>query len=154
MSALQTQMSPENYYSLAHAQVQYDSWQEQQDDGHKGAQINHCREGFEQAMAALVNPFAETRAYTVSFAPGQNTVSPDAQRVLNEIASFISEGNHTSYQLILSGTPEQLAPVHEKLIQMNFPATRLLAGKQPVAANTVQIDLRYAVPQAENTPNI
>lgn len=146
VNAIAMQMIPKNYYSLARAQAQYDSWQEQKGEADPQA-ANHCRDNFEQAMMALENPFMETKTYAVLFSDQTNTVSPEAQRILNEIAAFISEGNHTSYQLILSGGPDQIAAVKNKLLQMKFMEQRILIGEKPTADNAVQIDVLYAAPQ-------
>ncbi len=154
MSALETQMTPENYMALARAQAQYDHWQEQKIEGHQGEDINRCRENFEQAMMALENPFTQTKTYAVLFTGQSNEVSPEAQNTLNDIAAFVSEGNYASYQLILSGAPEQLTAIRNKLVEMKFPETRVLVSDAPTAENAVQIDLRYAVPSQEQNQAI
>ncbi len=143
MRALETQMQPENYMALARAQAQFDHWQEQKSEGHQTEDINQCQENFKQAMAALANPFTQTKSYAVMFGDVTD-ISAEAQKTLNEIAAYITENNIQNYLVALSGSEEQVKAVRAKLIEMKFPETRLITGQSQTAENTVALDLKTA----------
>lgn len=101
IGALQSKNAPENYYELAKAQTQFDSWLEQLEEGHQGAQIKTCMDSFDEAMRKIENPSEDEINYTLDFTVGSTDIGAQGQQKIQEAVQFYQE--NPAYQFTVIG---------------------------------------------------
>lgn len=91
--------------NLAHAQVMYDCWVEQQEENWQPDDIAACRDKFLDAMASLnkrsTAPFNVVKHDTVYFAFDKSQLDAAANRVIQGVAIFVNRSGN--YRVSLGG---------------------------------------------------
>lgn len=136
VSALQTQNTPENYAALARAQVQFDKWLEESEEGHQQAAIKNCSDSFEAAMMQLGNPLADEVNYTIHFGAQDTALTQGSITTIQDVARFF--GENPDYDFMVIGhsaygrdtAASRAGNVREALVQAGVPAMTIRAYTQ------------------------
>lgn len=165
LGALQSKNSPENYFTLAKAQTQFDSWLEQLEEGHQPKQIQTCAESFDAAMKKVENPLADEVNYTLTFASGSTNVQTTAQQKLHEAIRFYQENPQYGFTVIgyinnaaaeagqYNIAVQRALNVRDMLIKAGIPSYQIeaytgrqQAGLYPAAENSERVNVIMRVP--------
>ena len=128
-------------FAAARAQVAYDCWLEQQEENDVD-DIARCKEAFEKAMAEVEDALASDidNVYIVFFNWDKATITPVAQKTIDQVASDFAEGRVT--RIVLAGHTDTSGPAsyNEGLSERRARAVAAALAAKGVDDNSLDIN--------------
>lgn len=133
------------------AQVYFDCWAEQAEEGHQPEHIAYCKNGFDTAMGQVTPapmaqlapqpaPMQSARPFVVFFDWDKSTLSSSSDATLNEIASQITRSNPSTVRIGGHADKSGTSQYNDALSKRRADAVRAMLEQRGVARtkSTVQ----------------
>jgi OOP family OmpA-OmpF porin len=147
MSALAAGAATKAPAAASRAQVNYDCWVEQQEEGWQFDHINACKDGFWRAMQVLEvapAPVAQApaqRPFLVFFDWDKSVLTADARQVLDQV---ISRERNSTQAIHLIGHADKSGPdnYNIRLSQRRADSVKAYLTSHGIAANRITTEAR------------
>lgn len=137
------------------AQVYYDCWAEQQEEGHQPEHIAYCKQGFQTAMGQLTppRPVAQApaaqptaqaapaaRPYLVFFDWDRSNLAQSSASTIDEIAAILKTSGRSSLQISGHADKSGANPYNDALSQRRADAVMTALALQGVSRSTATVE--------------
>lgn len=153
INAIKTKNIPQNRFTLASAQVNFDCWV---DHVTENKMNSPCKATFMQSMDSIIDPNFSEERYNISFDPQTGKLTELDKESLQVILEFYSSNSNDVYKIMLVGNQseeaqKQMAAVESILKYNGVPPHKISQGTLEGATN-VGVIVQKKSPTIVNAP--